>query len=237
MAPSGSVGTARATLTGEHPAVGREPTPRPAPPAPRRRRTWGRRLTRVAAVAVLVVLGYFAVTFLQVWRASTWDDAPTADAIVVMGAAQYDGRPSPVLEARLAHALMLYRNGSAPVIVVTGGRMEGDTFTEATSGYNWLRARGVPDEAILKEVQGRSTFESLSATARFLDERDVDEVILVSDGYHALRVQGIAREVGLTPHVSVVSSGDASIAQMGRETIAVGVGRITGYGRLTRIAG
>ncbi len=88
---------------------------------------------------------------------------------------------------------MLYRNGSAPVIVVTGGRMEGDTYTEATSGYNWLRARDVPDEAILKEVQGRSTFESLSATARFLDERDLDEVILVSDGYHALRVQGIAR--------------------------------------------
>jgi uncharacterized SAM-binding protein YcdF (DUF218 family) len=237
MAASGSVGTARATLTGEHPAVGPEPTPRPPSPAPRRRRRWRRKLIRVATIAALVVLGYFAVTFVQVWRASTWDDVPTADAIVVLGAAQYDGRPSPVLEARLNHALMLYRNGSAPVIVVTGGRMEGDTYTEATSGYNWLRAREVPDEAILKEVQGRSTFESLQATSRFLDERDVDEVILVSDGYHALRVQGIAREVGLTPHVSVVSSGDASIAQLGRETIAVGLGRVTGYGRLTRITG
>jgi len=216
------------TITsGEHAALGAE--------GPRRSGVWRRRIFRAVLLLVAVTVGYVTVTFLQVWQASNLDTAQKADAIVVLGAAQYYGRPSPALEGRLRHALQLYRQGLAPHIVVTGGRQQGDTFTEATAGYNWLTEREVPDEAILKEVQGRNTYESLAATARFLEGED--EVILVSDGYHALRVQGIAREVGLRPHVSTVDSAEASITQLGRETVAVSIGRVTGYRRLTRITG
>ena len=202
-----------------------------------RRRRWRRRVVRVVGALMVVVLAYLAVTFLQVWRASSHDSEAVADAIVVLGAAQYNGRPSPVLEARLERALDLYRRGVAPRIVVTGGRQEGDTFTEATSGYNWLTQRGVPDEAILKEVQGRTTFESLAATARFLRPDGLDEVILVTDGYHALRVGAIADEVGLEAHVSGVDmDGGPTIAQLLRETGGVAAGRVIGHRRLTNWA-
>lgn len=219
------------TITsGEHAALQVEA----AGPAGRRRR-WRRRIVRGIGLALVLLLAYLAVTFIQVWRASSEDGAQAADAIVVLGAAQYDGRPSPVLAARLQRALELYEMGLAPVIVVTGGRQDGDTFTEATTGYNWLRSEGVPDEAIEKEVQGRSTYESLAATARFLRDDDVMEVVLVTDGYHALRVSGIAREVGLTPHVSGVDMDGPTIAQLSRETAAVSLGRIIGYRRLTNL--
>jgi uncharacterized SAM-binding protein YcdF (DUF218 family) len=219
------------TITsGEHAALQVEA----AGPVGRRRR-WRRRLVRIVGVVVLLVVAYLAVTFIQVWRASSQDGAQPADAIVVLGAAQYDGRPSPVLEGRLQRALELYEMDLAPAIVVTGGRQDGDTYTEATTGYNWLVDHGVPGEAILKEVQGRSTYESLAATARFLRDDDVMEVVLVTDGYHALRVSGIAREVGLHPHVSGVAVDGPTIAQLSRETAAVSVGRIIGYRRLTNL--
>ncbi len=219
------------TITsGEHAALQVEA----AGPVGRRRR-WRRRILRGIGVVVLLVIAYLAVTFIQVWRASSQDGAQAADAIVVLGAAQYDGRPSPVLEARLERALELYEAGLAPTIVVTGGRQRGDTWTEATTGYNWLRDNDVPDEAILKEVQGRNTYESLAATARFLRDEDVMEVVLVTDGYHALRVTGIAREVGLRPHVSGVDMDGPTIAQLSRETAAVSIGRVIGYRRLTNL--
>lgn len=193
-----------------------------------------------AAVAALVVL-YGAFTGVQVWWASNTDSSPPSDAIVVLGAAQYNGRPSPVLEARLAHALDLYRRGLAPRVVVTGGRRTGDRFTESTTGYNWLRARGVPDGAILKEVQGRNTSQTLAAVARILHGRGVDEVILVSDATYSLRLEGVAREVGLRPHVSPERAIQRSLLgrarDLARETVAVAAGRIVGYRRLTRMVG
>ncbi len=199
-----------------------------------RRRRWRRRVMRGVGIVLLVSLGYLAITFLQVWRSSSHDGEQVSDAIVVLGAAQYNGRPSPVLEARLERALELYRRGLAPRIVVTGGRQPGDTYTEATSGYNWLTRRGVPDSAILKEVQGRTTFESLAATARFLRADGYDEVLLVTDGYHALRVGAIADEVGLEAHVSGVDmDGGPTMSQLVRETGAVAAGRIVGHRRLT----
>ena len=137
----------------------------PAPPARRGRRS-GRRSGRRRHVLRWVVLAliltpvlYVGITFVQVWRASHEDGARKANAAVVLGAAQYNGRPSPALEARLQQALDLYERDLVDILWVTGGRQEGDRFTEATTGYNWLRARGVPDENILKEVQGRTTFE------------------------------------------------------------------------------
>ena len=193
---------------------------------------------RVVAYGLLAVLLYFGVTFAQVYRASRHDGARAADAIIVLGAAQYDGVPSPVLQDRLDHALGLYEEGLAPRIVLTGGRQEGDRFTEATSGYNYLRARGVPDEDLLKEVDGHSTWESLAASARFLRDRDLTTVVLVSDGYHSYRVEAIAEELGLDATVSPSESrlGTASeLRQLARESLAVSIGRIIGYDRLVRL--
>lgn len=212
--------------TGEHLALEAAPPPR--------RRVWPGRVVRIVGLLVILVLAYLTVTFLQVWRASSQDSVPRSDAIVVLGAAQYNGRPSPVLEARLRHALELYQRGVAPTIVVTGGRQSGDTFTEATTGYNWLRDRGVPDDDIRKEVKGTNTFESLAATARFLRKEGAQEVVLVTDDYHALRVAGIAGAVGMEPHLSTVNEG-GSPTQLGRETLAVAAGRIVGYRRLSHI--
>jgi uncharacterized SAM-binding protein YcdF (DUF218 family) len=197
-------------------------------------RRWWRHLKRssIVLIAVLVLgLSYFCATFVQVWQASRHDSRPHADAIVVLGAAQYDGRPSPVLRARLDHAIELYEAGVAPLVVVTGGRQQGDRFTEATTGYNYLRSQGLADEAIRKEVQGRTTYESLAAVSRFLRREQIRDVVLVSSPSHSKRLAGIAREVGLRAAVSP-SDGSASPRQLLRETVAVSVGRIVGYRRL-----
>ena len=197
-----------------------------------------RRWPRRTAWALLAVLGlgaaYLGLTFVQVWHASRQDHARKAGAIVVLGAAQYNGKASPVLKARLDHALDLYQRGLAPKIVVTGGRQEGDRYTEATTGYNYLRSRGVPDQAILKEVQGRTTYESIAATARFLRPEGVDDVILVSGPATAARLAGIAGDVGLSAAISP-SDGSPSLRSLLRETAAVSVGRIIGYRRLSNL--
>jgi uncharacterized SAM-binding protein YcdF (DUF218 family) len=204
--------------------------------AGRRRR--GRLVLRLVTAALVLLVVYVGITFVQVYRAKDHDGARAADAIVVLGAAQYDGRPSPVLQDRLDHALELYRAGLAPTLVVTGGRQAGDRFTEATSGYNYLRANGVPDEALLKEVAGTNTYESLAASAAFLRERDLTDVVLVTDGYHAFRVGAIADDLGLDASVSPTETrlGEAAeLRQIIRETAAVSVGRIIGWNRLFRL--
>jgi vancomycin permeability regulator SanA len=200
----------------------------------RTRRPWWRRPGFYFRVLVVLLLGavvYVGVTFAQVWEASRQDAAGPAQAIVVLGAAQYNGTPSPVLKERLDHALALYRNGDAPRIVVTGGRQSGDRYTEATASYDYLRHAGVPDADILKEVQGRSTYESLSAAARVLHARDVRQVVFVTSPAHAERVRVIAGEVGLHGGVSPTSH-RAPLSSLGRETVAVAVGRVVGFGRL-----
>lgn len=197
-----------------------------------------RLLVRLLLAGVGILAVYVVITFVQVYRAKDHDGARPADAIIVLGAAQYDGRPSPVLQDRLDHALALYEDGIASTIVVTGGRQAGDRFTEATAGYNYLRERGVPDEALLKEVGGRSTYESLAASARFLRERDLTSVVLVTDGYHAFRVGAIAEDLGLDAAVSPTEtrlSNTDELRQIGRETLAVAVGRIIGWNRLFRL--
>jgi uncharacterized SAM-binding protein YcdF (DUF218 family) len=215
------------------------PTPVVADAPARSGRRWGRGI----AIALAAIFGFFAlyigITFVQVWLASRHDGAKAADAIVVLGAAQYDGRPSPVLTARLDHALDLWKQGLAPIIVVTGGKRPGDRFTEATASANYLLERGVPDDKVLREVQGTNSWESLAAAARILRERGLSEVILVSDPYHALRIGGIARELGLTAHVSPTRtsgiSNSSELKHMVKETGAVALGRIIGYRRLLRL--
>ncbi|HEX2048197.1 MAG TPA: YdcF family protein [Acidimicrobiales bacterium] len=192
----------------------------------------------VAGLLAAVVL-YLGVTFLQVWRAARADQARPAEAIVVFGTAQYNGVPSPVLAARLDHAIRLYRKGFAPVIVVTGGNQPGDEFTEATASANYLIERGVPDEDVLREVSGTSSWQSLAAAASFLDDRDITEVLLVSDPFHSLRIRAMASELGLQAHASPTRTspikGVAEARYMVRETVAVAVGRITGFRRQASI--
>ena len=195
-------------------------------------------MRRLAAGFVLLVFGYFAVTFVQVWRAARSDDARPSEAIVVLGAAQFDGRPSAVFRARLDHAADLFAEGIAPTIVVTGGKQEGDRFTEASAGAAYLVERGVPDGAILRETTSSSSFESLSASSRFLDERGIDKVVLVSDGFHSLRIEAIADELGLDAVTSPTRTSPIDGADEWwhflTEAVRVGFGRLIGFDRLDR---
>jgi uncharacterized SAM-binding protein YcdF (DUF218 family) len=192
----------------------------------------------VAALLAAVVL-YLVVTFAQVWRAARHDGARPAEAIVVFGTAQYNGVPSPVLAARLDHAIQLYRRKLAPVIVVTGGNQPGDRFTEATASANYLISRGVPDEDVLREVSGTSSWQSLAAAASFLEDRAIREVLLVSDPFHSLRIRAMASELGLDAHSSPTTTspihGMTEARYMVRETVAVAVGRVIGFRRQASI--
>jgi uncharacterized SAM-binding protein YcdF (DUF218 family) len=182
---------------------------------------------------------YFGVTFVQVWQTSRRDEARPAQAVIVLGAAQYDGRPSPVLRARLDHAADLYRRRIAPLVVVTGGKIEGDRFTESAASANYLHTKGVPDEAILREVQGRTSWQSLAASARFLKERGIRDVVLVSDPFHAARIKGIASELGFKAAASPTRTspiqGLSEFRHMVTETAQVGIARVIGFRRLVRI--
>ena len=217
-------------------ATAEVPIASPAGPPGGRARGWtlGRILVRVGVVAVAGLLIYIAVTFVQVWALSRRDEARPSEAIVVLGAAQYDCEPSPVLQQRLDHALELYQADTAPVIVVTGGKQAGDRCTEAAASADYLRGEGVPDGDLLLETQGRNTWESLAASATILNDRDMTDVVLVTDGYHALRVRAIADELGLDAVVSPTGGG-ATAAELVKETGAVAVGRIVGFRRLVDI--
>ncbi len=133
------------------------------------------------------------------WQARS-DQTRPVDAIVVLGTAQYNGRPSPVLRARLDRALKAYEGGGASVIVVTGGRNPGDLFTEAEASRDYLLERGVPEGALLLENQGRDSWQSMRGVARLLRARDLSEVLLVSDGFHLFRLKLMARDLDLTPY-------------------------------------
>lgn len=192
-------------------------------------------LLKVAVGFVVLLIAYVGFTFTQVWLASRHDEARPAQAIIVLGAAQYNGVPSPILRARLDHAYDLYQRKLAPLIVVTGGKQPGDAFTEATASANYLHTRGVPDVDILREVNGRDSWESLAAASDFLKQRGVHSVLLVSDPFHSYRIDAIADELGLEGHPSPTRTspikGFSVTRNMLRETAAVAVGRIIGYRR------
>lgn len=193
---------------------------------------------RSVSLCVGVLVLYVLVTFAQVWDASTQDQDDPADAIVVLGAAQYNGVPSPVLARRLDHALELYEAGVAPTIVVTGGKQAADRFTEAAASFTYLRERGVPESAILREENGANTWDQLAATSRLLADRNVSSAVLVSDDYHALRLDMIAGEVGLDATVSPVDqhlSAAGKVRALVRETAAVSVGRVIAFRRLSNL--
>lgn len=196
---------------------------------------------RVALALFAALFVYLAVVFVQVWLASRRDDARRSDAIVVLGAAQFDGRPSKILAARLDHAIDLFRRDIAPVVVVTGGKQLGDRFTEAGASASYLHDHAVPDRAILRETTGRSSWQSLASAARILKERNLTAVVLVSDPYHAARIEDIAHEVGLRAVTSPTRTSPIKGVGVWRriftETVRVAAGRVFGYGRLDRHRG
>jgi uncharacterized SAM-binding protein YcdF (DUF218 family) len=156
----------------------------------------------VVGSIALLWLGSASAVF---WHASR-DRADTAEAIVVLGAAQYRGRPSPVLRARLDHAIGLYARGLAPVIALTGGTAEGDTESEALVSRSYLLQAGVPDSVLLLENEGRTTSQSLTRVAQMLRARDLERVILVSDPFHVFRASLVARRHGLIVLTSPTST-------------------------------
>jgi uncharacterized SAM-binding protein YcdF (DUF218 family) len=196
---------------------------------------------RVGLVMFAAVFVYVSVVFVQVWLASRRDDAKPSDAIVVLGAAQFDGRPSKILAARLDHAIDLYRRHVAPIVVVTGGKQPGDRFTEAGASAAYLHAHDVPESAIRREVNGRSSWQSLAAAASLLKDEHLTHVVLVSDPYHSARIEDIAHDVGLhavtSPTRTSPIKGAGEWRRILTETVRVAAGRVFGYARLDRHRG
>ncbi|HEX2722995.1 MAG TPA: YdcF family protein [Gemmatimonadaceae bacterium] len=157
---------------------------------------------RIIASAFLGVLVLWAGWMAAVVVWSSMDQARPAGSIVVLGAAQYDGRPSPVLRARLDHGIDLWNRGMGRVLVFTGGQGYGDTTTEAAVGRTYARKLGVPDTVILLEDKGRTTRESMLAVVDILGARGISSAILVSDPFHMLRLSIIGRRFGLTTYTS-----------------------------------
>ncbi len=220
------------------PAVA-DPTPVGGTPIVERR--WPRRLATGALVASLVAIAYYAVTLYQVHATGRSDQARRVDAIVVMGAAQYDGRPSPQLAARLDHAADLWSRGLADVMVVTGGNQPGDRFTEAEASADYLIDRGVPAASIMQESAGHSSYASLDGVAEILHELGLSRVLLVTDPFHSLRSRLIAQELGLVAYVSPTRSspvrGSTAFRKELEEAAGIAVGRFIGFKRLLSITG
>ncbi len=214
-------------------AATKDPTPVEVFARRRSRRRW---IALVVGAGVVLAVGYVSVTFWQVRSTGRTDEAQPAGAIVVMGAAQYDGRPSPQLAARLDHVVDLWSQGLAPTVVVTGGNQPGDRFTEADASREYLVERGVPEAAILAEESGSSTFESLDNVAELLGDTDTT-LLLVTDPYHALRTELTAQDVGfssihVSPTPTSVVTGATELRRQLAETAGVAVGRIIGFDRL-----
>jgi uncharacterized SAM-binding protein YcdF (DUF218 family) len=165
---------------------------------------------RAIGLLLFAAAAVYTVAFVLVLVVAQLDEREAADVIVVLGAAQYNGRPSPVLRARLDHALELWREGLAPGIVVTGGVGRGDKESEATVGRRYLLARQVPDSMLVVQPQGRSTQASMNAVAAWLAGRGQERAILVSDPFHMLRLRLEARRTGLRAYTSPTDSSPIS---------------------------
>ena len=147
-------------------------------------------------LALALLIAYPVWLGFQVWGQSHRDENHTADAIVVLGAAQYDGNPSPIFKARLNQAAYLFGEGFSDTIIITGGKQEGDRFTEAQAGERYLIGEGIPAAAIILENEGRTTLESLRSVRRLTSAQDIDSLLLVSDPMHSERIKRIAGDLG-----------------------------------------
>ena len=166
-------------------------------------------MLRIGAGVALIVMLVVGGTGFRVWQVARTDDRNQADVVVVLGAAQYDGRPSSILQARLDHAGRLFSQGIAPVVVTVGGRQAGDTFTEASAGQRYLIDAGLPDDAVVAVETGSDTLSSLQAVAAAARDHGWRSAVIVSDPWHSLRARTMARDAGLDAWTSPTRSGPA----------------------------
>jgi uncharacterized SAM-binding protein YcdF (DUF218 family) len=198
-------------------------------------------MKRAGTISVLVLAGfvYLFLNIVQVWSVGRSNDSREVDAIVVMGVAQYDGRPSPQLQARLDHVLTLWSEGVATLVVTTGGNQPGDRFTEARASADYLIAGGIPESAISMEDIGATTLQSLQGVAEILRSRGLTSVEIVTDPYHALRSRLIAQDLGLTAHVSPTENsavtGGAEKRRMVNEGLGISLAHVIGFSALDRL--
>jgi uncharacterized SAM-binding protein YcdF (DUF218 family) len=171
---------------------------------------------RTAGVFVLSVLLLWVLSLAAVLLAGARSSGHDADVILVLGAAQYNGRPSPVLRARLDHALELYDSGRAPRLLFTGGIGTGDTLSEAEVSRRYAIRHGVPDSLILVERQGQTSAQSVNAAAALMHEHGMLSALVVSDSYHMMRLELLVRRAGIRPHRSPAAG--APIDQASRRT-------------------
>ncbi len=187
--------------------------------------TLGRWTVRLIAGVLLMGLVVVGGTAVRVWQVARIDDYTPAAAIVVLGAAQYSGTPSTVFEARLSQAASLFEEGVAPEIVTVGGKQEGDLYTEAASGRNYLIEQGIPADSIVAVEEGSDTLESIESVSEMLLARGMSSVVLVSDPWHSLRTRTMARDAGLEAWTAPTRTGPAVYT---RESQAHGIARETG---------
>ncbi len=193
---------------------------------------------RIIVLVVMAAVVYVGVTAAQVWLTGRHYDPHPAQAIVVMGAAQYDGSPSPDLRARLDEALLLWRQHLAPLVAVTGSKQPGDQYTEAQAGATYLELHGVPAADVL-EAGGRDSWSNLADAAPLLTARHATDVLLVTDPFHEDRSLAIATDVGLhaspTPTQTSPIRGWSVVPYYAKEAVGVALGRIIGFDHLTAI--
>ena len=197
-----------------------------------------RHALKTLTVVVLVGLVYGCVGLVQVWQVGRTDQARSVDAIVVLGVAQYDGKPSPQLRARLEHALALWVDGKAPRIITTGGNQPGDRFTEAEASANFLIDGAVPPEVIIQENVGSTTRESLMGVRDIVNDRGINSILIVTDPYHSLRARLIAQDLGLVAYVSPTRTsplqGASAVSRHVREAVGVALSHFIGFANLER---
>ena len=161
-----------------------------------------RKLVRLVLVGLFAVVALGGYAAYRIWDQGNRDEQRQADAIVVLGAAQYDGRPSPLFAARLDHAIELYRGGLASHLIVTGGKQEGDRTTEAATARAYAVGKGVPDTAILAEDHSRTTLQSIRGVATLMRDQGLRSAVFVSDPSHMLRVLKMASDEGIEAYGS-----------------------------------
>jgi uncharacterized SAM-binding protein YcdF (DUF218 family) len=194
----------------------------------------GNLLNRVAGAAVLAFVLLVVSTGLAIWWNARQDSRPASDAIVVLGSAQYNGVPSSIFEARLEHAIALYDDGVAPVIVTVGGRADGDEFTEAEAGQEYLANSGIPGDALLAVPEGVDTLQSMRVVSAAFGERGWSSAVLVTDPWHAMRAERMAEDSGIEAESSPTRQGPAvqtrgtQFRYILRETAAYLLYRVTG---------
>ena len=200
------------------------------------------RFVRVVGLFLIISMIYGCANLAQVWWVGRSDQARAVDAIVVLGVAQYDGRPSPQLQARLDHTLELLLEGASPLVITTGGNQPGDRFTEAEASANYLiQGLGIDYQAteILQENSGSTTRESLIGVRDIMQSRGLHSVLIVTDPYHSLRSRLIAQDLGLVAYVSPTRTsplrGASAVSRHVREALGVAVAHLMGFANLERL--